>query len=157
GAGRAGRTDASGRRRGGRAADPGPPRPLPPREFGPWHDWPKEVGSPMSAVAGKPTSARPADTGTVNWIIDRRTDLCLLIGPAAIGYLFLFLNAGLGVSSFLIWWFWEVSLNGPHFFATISRTYLDRQEWRERGALLLGSLLWLGVGPLALMADEDFD
>jgi hypothetical protein len=61
------------------------------------------------------------------------------------------------VPSLLIWWFWELSLNGAHFFATFSRTYLDRREWRERPALLLGSLLWIGLGPLTLMLDTDFD
>lgn len=86
------------------------------------------------------------------WIIDARTDVGWFILPVLTGYLCLYVNVAFGVSSFLIWWFWQVAFNGPHFYATISRTYLDPEEWRTRRGVLLGSLLWLLVGPLAIAA-----
>lgn len=85
-----------------------------------------------------------------NWIVTRRVDLLCFVAPALSGYVLIYLNVDLGVSSFLLWWFWNVSVNGPHFFATISRTYLDREEWRQRGALLLGSLAFVLLGPAAI-------
>lgn len=83
------------------------------------------------------------------WIISARGDAGWLLLPALSGYFFLYLNA-LGISSFLLWWFWNVSVNGPHFFATISRTYLDAEEWRQRKALLIGSLGFLLLGPAVI-------
>jgi hypothetical protein len=84
------------------------------------------------------------------WIMGPRTDLVWVMLPVVTGYLCLYAHAELAVSSFSIWWFWSVALNGPHFYATISRTYLDRQERRERPLLLIGSLAWLLVGPVCL-------
>jgi hypothetical protein len=89
-------------------------------------------------------------TGAPRWIVDARTDVAWFILPVVAGYLCLYVNVAFGISSFLIWWFWQVAVNGPHFYATISRTYLDREEWRQRRALLIGSLLWFTVGPLAI-------
>lgn len=79
-----------------------------------------------------------------------RADLLWVMLPVVTGYLVLYAHAALAVSSFLIWWFWSVALNGPHFYATISRTYLDRRERAERPLLLLGSLAWILVGPICL-------
>jgi hypothetical protein len=107
----------------------------------------------MSQLAELRKLEAPPRPGAANWIIDRRTDLLLITGPVLIGYALLFLNVALGISSFLIWWFWQATANGSHFFATYSRTYLDRQEWRDRGSLLVGSLFWIGLGPLVLALD----
>jgi len=68
------------------------------------------------------------------WIIGPRSDVTWFLLPALSGYLLIYLNA-VGFSSFLLWWFFNVTVNGPHFFATISRTYLDADEWRRRPAL----------------------
>jgi len=81
-----------------------------------------------------------------------RADVATIILPAVTGYLCLYAHVALGISSFLIWWFWNLTMNGPHFYATMSRTYLDREEWRERTPLLLASFAWVLVGPLALWA-----
>lgn len=51
---------------------------------------------------------------------------------------------------FLVW-FWIMTVDGPHVFGTVSRTYLDRQEWKNRKLLLLGSLLWFIPGPLSVL------
>lgn len=83
------------------------------------------------------------------WIIGPRGDLGCFLLPAVSGYALLYLNT-IGISSFVLWWFWNVSVNGPHFFATISRTYLDREEWRERRTLLLASLGFILLGPAVI-------
>jgi hypothetical protein len=86
-----------------------------------------------------------------HWLVGPGTDIGWFILPAVAGYLCLYVNVALGVSSFLIWWFWNVFLNGPHFWATISRTYLDREEWRTRGPILVRGLAWFLVGPAAIV------
>jgi len=106
---------------------------------------------PPSAAPDRTTPAGGAAAPT-KWIIGPRADLAWFVLPAITGYLCLYVNVALGVSSFLIWWLWNVAMNGPHFFATLSRTYLDRDEWRERTPLLLGSLSVVLIGPLALWA-----
>ena len=99
-----------------------------------------------------PDAARSMEAPSSKWIIGPGADIAFFMLPALTGYLCLYVNVGLGVSSFLIWWYWNVAFNGPHFFATLSRTYLDSQEWRERTPLLLGSLTLVLSGPLALAA-----
>ena len=89
-------------------------------------------------------------TAAPRWIIDARADVLWFIMPVLTGYLCLYVNVAFGVSSFLIWWFWNVAVNGPHSYATIPRTYLDREEWRKRRTVVLASLLWLLAGPLAI-------
>ncbi len=91
-------------------------------------------------------------TGHVSarWIISRRMDLAWFIGGAGAAYGLFFLHAGLGWDMVGVWFLWVVLLDGPHFFGTFSRTYFDRQEFRQRRRLLLGSLLWFAVGPLAV-------
>lgn len=87
---------------------------------------------------------------SLRWITGARFDLLFYIGAAATGYLLIYLNLGLGVPAILLFWFWIVSVDGPHVFATLSRTYLDAEAWRERPALLKASLLWFLAGPLTL-------
>ena len=101
----------------------------------------------------KPTDTKGEGTPfSVNWIIDRKNDLLWFMGACVTGYIMIFLNLGLGISAMLLWWFWIVSMDGPHVFGTISRTYLDKQEWVIRTPLLLGSLLWFLLGPLTVGA-----
>ncbi|MEE2876361.1 MAG: hypothetical protein VX822_01075 [Candidatus Neomarinimicrobiota bacterium] len=87
-----------------------------------------------------------------NWITRRNYDLLWYVGACVTSYAMIFFNIGLGVSTMMLWWIWIVSFDGPHIFATISRTYLDREEWRSRGPLLMGSLLWFVLGPMVLAA-----
>jgi hypothetical protein len=63
-----------------------------------------------------------------------------------------FLHAGLSLDKLTVWFVWFVLLDSPHFFGTYSRTYLDREQWRERRGLLLGSLALFLVAPLVLLA-----
>jgi hypothetical protein len=91
-------------------------------------------------------------TISASWITNRNFDLIWYIGACLTSYLMIYLSVGLGVSALLLWWFWILSVDGPHVFGTLSRTYFDTQEWSERRKLLLGSLLWFSVGPLCVFA-----
>lgn len=93
-----------------------------------------------------------ANAVSFNWIINRRMDLLWFVGGALAGYGLFFIHAGLGWDMVGIWFLWVVLLDSPHFFGTISRTYFDKEEFRQRRRLLLGSLLWFGAGPLMILA-----
>lgn len=88
---------------------------------------------------------------SMNWIINKRMDLSWFIGGAFAGYALFFMHAGLGWDMVGIWFLWVVFLDSPHFFGTISRTYLDKEEFARRKKLLTWSLLWFLAGPLALL------
>lgn len=98
------------------------------------------------------TATKSAGTATplfsTNWIINRQTDLIWFIGGALGGYLLMFMYSGLGWDMVTIWFFWVAFVDTPHFFGTYSRTYLDKQEFRQRKKLLTWSLLWFFVGPV---------
>ncbi|MDB4976645.1 MAG: putative rane protein [Myxococcaceae bacterium] len=42
-------------------------------------------------------------------------------------------------------------VDGPHLWATIARTYTDREEWAAKRKLLLGSLLAFALGPALIL------
>jgi hypothetical protein len=42
-------------------------------------------------------------------------------------------------------------IDAPHLWATISRTYTDAAEWRERRRLFIGSLAWFIIGPVVIL------
>ncbi|MDX1984997.1 MAG: hypothetical protein SFV51_32295 [Bryobacteraceae bacterium] len=89
----------------------------------------------------------------MNWIISRPVDLTLVIGSALAGYFYLLLNVTFAVPITYLWWFWSVGFDGTHIFATVSRTYLDREERRRNGPLLWGSLIaFFSLGPLMVLA-----
>jgi hypothetical protein len=93
------------------------------------------------------TAAAPVRAG---WLVDRRQDLLSTVGGLGASVVLLGLHLWGGVSSLVLWWAWVLMLDGPHIFATVSRTYLDRRERRTRGRLLLGSLGWFAAGPLCV-------
>ncbi|WP_224361533.1 hypothetical protein [Hyalangium versicolor] len=82
------------------------------------------------------------------WLVDRRHDLLSTVGGLGASLALLALHAAAGVNSLLLWWVWVLALDGPHIFATLSRTYLDRRERSVRARLLVGSLGWFAAGPL---------
>jgi hypothetical protein len=100
----------------------------------------------MSALSRNLTASISA-----KWIINPKMDLSWFIGGAFAGYALFFMHAGLGWDMIGIWFLWVVFLDSPHFFGTISRTYLDRQEFAERRRLLTWSLLWFLAGPAVLV------
>ena len=94
-----------------------------------------------------PHTSTVAASVSANWIISRRMDLAWFIGGAGAAYALFFVHAGLGWDMVGIWFLWVVVLDSPHFFGTLSRTFFDKQELRQRRRLLLGSLVWYVVGP----------
>ena len=107
---------------------------------------PSEVAHPASgAVAATPRL-------TANWIVGRQTDLLCFIGAAALGYGMFFLHAALAMNMVVVWFVWYMFLDSPHFFGTYARTYCDKEEFRNRKALLLGSIALLLVGPTVVLA-----
>ncbi len=88
---------------------------------------------------------------SANWIVGKRVDLAAFIGGALAGYAVFVMHAALHWDMRLIYMLFIMLLDTPHFFGTYLRTYLDREEFRVRHRLLLGSLLWLLSGPLTLL------
>ena len=88
---------------------------------------------------------------SMNWIVSRRVDLTCFIGAALLGYMMFGLHAVLHLNMVIVWFVWYTLLDSPHFFATYSRTYFDREEMKRRRFLLLGSLGLLGIGPAILL------
>jgi hypothetical protein len=110
------------------------------------------------------TLALTRDTGgslSLGWIINARADLLIFIGGTLASYLLIGLHVGLGVPMLFLYWIWSVGFDGTHVFGTVSRTYLDTEERRERGRLLYGSLIFffsfgpalvlLGLTPLLIL------
>jgi hypothetical protein len=91
-----------------------------------------------------------ADAIAPRWIVSRGFDLTLFFGGAGLSLLVLALFA-MGAPIVALWWVWLLAFDGPHIGAAFTRTYLDRQEWRRRPGLLLGSLATFAVGPVFLL------
>jgi hypothetical protein len=91
------------------------------------------------------------------WLIDKRNDLLYMVGAVVVSYALIAAHILVGVSAIFLWWLWTLFMDGPHIFATLSRTYLDRQERAERGPLLWGSLAWFALGPASIGASYLLD
>ena len=89
---------------------------------------------------------------SVRWITNRNFDLLWYISAALTGYVLIYLNIALGIPALFLLWFWIVSVDGPHVFGTLSRTFLDREEWKSRRNCSWISLLWFLPGPVMLFA-----
>jgi len=97
-------------------------------------------------------SAGPERRGAPAWIIGRTADLTCLIGGALVAYGFLAAHLVFGVAAVTIYMLWVLAIDGPHVFATLSRTYLDGRERAAHGALLRWSLCFFALGPFAVAA-----
>ncbi len=110
--------------------------------------------SPASAAQVLSDQTTPSPSAMprppTRWIISPRDDLVFFIGSAALSYLFLGAHFLAGVSIVTLYWGWLLFFDGPHAFTTLSRTYLDTQEWTRRAGLLLGSLGFFALGPLCV-------
>jgi len=95
---------------------------------------------------------RPRLIAPVHWLVSPRVDLCWILGSVAVAYL-MFTAWQLGwASPAVLTAVWIFGFHGPHFWGTVSRTYLDSEERRKRGRLLSGSLLWFLLGPIMVGA-----
>ena len=105
----------------------------------------------MAAVAQPaPTLLRRLDT---RWIISRGVDLTLINGSAVAGYLYLFLFAAVHVPATWLWWVWSIGFDGTHIFATVSRTFLDREARARHRTLFYGSVaFFFALGPVLVLA-----
>jgi hypothetical protein len=110
------------------------------------------AASIASGPLREPPEAREAPVGA-GWIIGPRADLLWLVGAPLWGLL-LWIGFAQGQLALApAWLAWIALTNGPHFFATYTRTYLVRDEWRVRGGLLAASLGLFLLGPLLLWAE----
>jgi len=85
------------------------------------------------------------------WIVSRRFDLGWFFGGAGASLAVIGLYFGVGLPILVLWWTWLLAFDGPHIAAALTRTYLDRDEWRARRDVLRRGLLIFAVGPLFLL------
>lgn len=104
----------------------------------------------MTAPAIALPNARAAAAAPPAWIIGRTSDLTWLIGGALVAYGLLAAHLSLGVAAVTIYVAWILAVDGPHVFATLSRTYLDREERAARATLLRWSLVFFAIGPASV-------
>jgi uncharacterized membrane protein len=89
---------------------------------------------------------------SLRWIISAREDLTWFIGSVISSYALFALYVTGTVPLLPMVAAWAILIDAPHVFGTFSRTYFDRSEWQSRRRLLLGSLLFFLVGPLAVFS-----
>lgn len=97
---------------------------------------------------------RPAPVLSGPWIMSPVADLAWFVGSLAAGLALFAGHAFFGLDLLAVWLPWIVLLNGPHLFATYTRTYMVGEEWRSRAPLLVGSLAVFLIGPAFLLASH---
>jgi hypothetical protein len=102
-------------------------------------------------MAAPAIAVPPARAASPVWITGRTGDLTCLIGGAVVAYVMLAAHLFLGVAAVTIYVTWVLAIDGPHVFATLSRTYLDREERAARASLLRGSLCFFALGPASVL------
>src|SRR6476620_5457279 len=93
---------------------------------------------------------------SMRWIISAREDLVWFIGSVASSYLLLILYVTGVLPLIPMVAGWAILIDAPHVFGTLSRTYFDKSEWKNRKRLMLGSLLFFIVGPVLVLAGLGF-
>src|SRR6266516_1112681 len=89
---------------------------------------------------------------SLRWIINAREDLVWFIASVPSSYALLILYVTGAVPLLPMVAAWAILIDAPHVFGTFSRTYFDRSEWHSRKRLLLGSLLFFVIGPIAVIS-----
>lgn len=89
-------------------------------------------------------------TPGIRWIDRSAVDVPFYMGAALVGWAMLLAHVLGGVSALALYWVWILFLDGPHLWATLSRTYLDREERLTRRSLLRGAFAW-ALLPLAAL------
>ncbi|MGY9105314.1 MAG: hypothetical protein ACKVG0_01995 [Alphaproteobacteria bacterium] len=85
------------------------------------------------------------------WLYGPRSDLAVGIGGMMAGFALVGMHLFLGWNMIVVWFVWVVTMDTPHFFATYSRTYLDREARKEFRPLLRRSLLIFALAPTAYL------
>lgn len=88
---------------------------------------------------------------TARWIIGPRSDVLWILGGLLAGYALFFAHQAFRIDLLAVWFGWMLALDGPHVFATWSRTYLLREEWGRRPGLLLSGLALAGLPAAVLL------
>ena len=88
---------------------------------------------------------------TSRWIIGPRSDVLWILGGLLAGYALFFAHQAFRIDLLAVWFGWMLALDGPHVFATWSRTYLLREEWGRRPGLLLSGLALAGLPAVVLL------
>jgi hypothetical protein len=102
-----------------------------------------------------------------SWLWGQRNDVLWTLLPFWLGFLFLALIAGTTAPTNTMWSFtlgghkfsvmrtllylYGPLVDAPHLWATIARTYTDREEWATRRRLFLGSLAAFAIGPVIVL------
>jgi hypothetical protein len=105
------------------------------------------AATPVGAESLASPRIRPAG---VRWLDGPLVDLPFYIGASLVGWAALLAHVLGGVPAIALYFVWILFLDGPHLWATISRTYFDREEWRTRRPVLLGALAW-ALLPLSVL------
>ncbi len=106
-----------------------------------------------------------------NWLWGAKSDLTWNFAPFWAGFLIAFVayfarNLG-GMNDNPVWnlrlfghnihiaalilYFYSPIVDAPHLWATVARTYTDKEEWAQRRRLFLGSLAWFVIGPVVIL------
>jgi hypothetical protein len=109
----------------------------------------------MSAATEIITQARRRAI-SIRWIINAREDLIWFVGSVASSYALLILYVSGVLPLIPMVAGWAILIDAPHVFGTLSRTYFDASEWRNRRRLMLGSLLFFIVGPALVLLGFGF-
>lgn len=131
----------------------------------------------MTMSATGDVSAPPARVSW-SWLWGAKNDVALTLAPFWLGFaliaaiLVTIASSGGGTPEAL----WTVDLaghhfnlitlafilygplvDGPHLWATIARTYTDKDEWAQRRKLFIGSLLAFAIGPAIILVPYVID
>lgn len=103
------------------------------------------------AAANETIEQTRARVISLRWIISARDDLVWFIGSVVSSYLLLILYVTGVLPLIPMVTGWAILIDAPHVFATFSRTYFDKSEWKTRKRLMLGSLLFFVIGPAMVL------
>ena len=106
-----------------------------------------------SATLSASVTGSFASPERARWIISKREDLTWFIGSAAISYLALGMMA-LGFPLLPLQAVWFFGVDGPHVYATVTRTYFDKSERARLGWYLWIPIPLLILGPLMALAGK---
>ena len=104
-----------------------------------------------TTTLASPIAAAPGSRIRANWIISPREDLTWFIGSALAGYLAVALMWA-GFPLLILQMIWFFGVDGPHVFATVTRTYFDKAERKKLGGFLWILVPLLFVGPIMALA-----